>query len=82
MSKVIAICGKGGADKTTLAALLSKAVLEHDDISTLFIDADPTGGLSSALNLPIKATINDLRKQLIAEVQRSDKDSRDILAGC
>ncbi len=47
----IAISGKGGVGKTTLAALLAHIYAEWDR-SVIAIDADPVGGLAEALGFP------------------------------
>jgi CO dehydrogenase maturation factor len=47
----IAISGKGGVGKTALTALLSHIYVERGR-SVIAIDADPAGGLASALGLP------------------------------
>lgn len=47
----IAIAGKGGVGKTTLAALLA-SIYAEDGRSVLAIDADPTACLADALGLP------------------------------
>ncbi|MBI4186959.1 MAG: AAA family ATPase [Chloroflexi bacterium] len=47
----IAISGKGGVGKTTLAALLSRAFAESG-YSVLAIDADPNAGLAATLGFP------------------------------
>ncbi len=65
MRGVISICGKGGVGKTTVSALLSRLIVERGDMKGLAIDADPGGGLSLALDLPIKKTVNDLRKDIV-----------------
>ena len=54
----IAITGKGGVGKTTLAALLSR-IYAHDGRDVIAIDADPAGGLAEALGVP-----RDLVEQL------------------
>ncbi|MDY7076081.1 MAG: ArsA-related P-loop ATPase [Chloroflexota bacterium] len=48
----IAISGKGGVGKTTLAALLAHIYAERDR-NVIAIDADPAGGLAEALGLPL-----------------------------
>jgi CO dehydrogenase maturation factor len=47
----LAITGKGGVGKTTLAALLSHAFVERNQ-KVLAIDADPAAGLASACGVP------------------------------
>ncbi|MGD1996296.1 MAG: AAA family ATPase [Anaerolineae bacterium] len=61
----IAITGKGGVGKTTLAALLAHLYAEQGR-SVIAIDADPAGGLAGALGFP-----SDLADQLtpIAEME-------------
>lgn len=49
----IAISGKGGVGKTTLAALLAHIYAEQGRNITA-IDADPAGGLAQALGLPLE----------------------------
>nr|HID13898.1 carbon monoxide dehydrogenase [Anaerolineae bacterium] len=47
----IAISGKGGVGKTTLAALLAHIYAQRGR-SVIAIDADPAGGLAEALGFP------------------------------
>jgi CO dehydrogenase maturation factor len=47
----LAITGKGGVGKTTLAALLAHVFVERDQ-QVLAIDADPATGLAAACGLP------------------------------
>ena len=47
----IAISGKGGVGKTTLAASLSKAFTKHG-YSVIAIDADPDSNLAATLGFP------------------------------
>ena len=47
----IAITGKGGTGKTTIAGLLAHAFL-HDGYQVLAVDADPDANLASALGIP------------------------------
>jgi CO dehydrogenase maturation factor len=54
----IAISGKGGTGKTTLAALLAQHYADQDR-DVLAVDADPSPCLAGALGLP-----DDLRKKL------------------
>jgi CO dehydrogenase maturation factor len=47
----LAIVGKGGAGKTTLAAALARRLIAHGR-SVVAVDADPDGNLASALGVP------------------------------
>ncbi len=64
----LAISGKGGVGKTTVAALLCRA-LSGMGYSVLAIDADPDANLASALGIPETAPITPLvaMKDLIEE---------------
>ena len=80
MKGVVCICGKGGVGKTTISALLSRLVLERQGIRGLAVDADPGGGLSMALSLPVKKTVNDLRKTVIEAVKTRSSDRMNVAA--
>ncbi len=66
MSYVIAMAGKGGTGKTTLAALIVRIIKEKKLGSILAIDADPNSNLAEALGLEQKETIG----QILDEVGR------------
>jgi len=51
MSQIIAIAGKGGTGKTTLAALIIKALKSRKAGSVLAIDADPNSNLGETLGI-------------------------------
>ena len=67
MTKTIAMAGKGGTGKTTVAALLTRALLQRGQAPVLAIDADPATNLHLALGLPEPATVGDLREGMLAE---------------
>ncbi|HKY83496.1 MAG TPA: AAA family ATPase [Anaerolineales bacterium] len=67
MTKTIALAGKGGTGKTTVAALLTRALLRQGASPVLAIDADPATNLHLALGLPTPATVGDLREGMRAE---------------
>lgn len=64
----IAISGKGGVGKTTLAALLIKYFADQGK-KVLAVDADPDANLALALGIPDPETITPLcqMKELVAE---------------
>jgi len=57
MSQVIAIAGKGGTGKTTIASLIIRALKEADAGSILAIDADPNSNLGQVLGVEALSTI-------------------------
>ena len=72
-TKVIAVAGKGGVGKTSLAAAMVKVLTKkYPDKRILAIDADPAVGLSTALGVEVKETIDDIRKAVVATVEEGD----------
>jgi len=67
MTKMIAVAGKGGTGKTTVAALLTRALLRRGAAPVLAIDADPATNLHLALGLPAPSTVGDLREAMRLE---------------
>lgn len=65
-TKIIAVAGKGGVGKTSLAGVIVKLLVESfPDKKILAIDADPAVGLSTVLNVDVDKTIDDIRKEVI-----------------
>ena len=57
-TQIIAVAGKGGVGKTSLAGVIVKLLVEaHPDKKILAIDADPAVGLSTVLNVEVDKTI-------------------------
>lgn len=72
-STIIAVAGKGGVGKTSLSATIVRCLTEkYKDKKILAIDADPAVGLSTALGIDVKMTIDDIRKEIIAFVDEGD----------
>ena len=69
MTITIALAGKGGTGKTTLAALLIEALLEHVSGPILAIDADPAANLNMALGMPLPSTVGQIREDMSTAAQ-------------
>jgi len=70
MTKTIAIAGKGGTGKTTVAALLIKLLSQKGVV--LAVDADPSTNLNQALGLPLddSKTVGRIREKMTADVSK------------
>lgn len=69
-TKIIALAGKGGVGKTSISAAIVRLLMEKNpDAKILAIDADPAVGLSTALGVEVAATLDDIRKDVIASVE-------------
>lgn len=68
MTRTIAIAGKGGSGKTTVAALLVQYLSRYGTV--LAVDADPSSNLHMALGMPLEATVGDIREEMLEEVKR------------
>ncbi len=62
MAYIIAIAGKGGVGKTTIAALLVRHLKETGG-PVLAVDADPNSNLNTLLGFEYKDTISDIREE-------------------
>jgi CO dehydrogenase maturation factor len=62
MTTTIALAGKGGTGKTTLAALLIRHLIRHRLGNVLAIDADPSSNLHLVLGTPLTRTVGDIRE--------------------
>lgn len=63
MAITIAVSGKGGCGKTTLAAMMIKALIAAGDGPVLAVDADPNACLAMTLGVEALGTISDLREK-------------------
>ncbi|HEY5387080.1 MAG TPA: ArsA-related P-loop ATPase, partial [Thermoleophilia bacterium] len=63
MTTTIAVAGKGGTGKTTLAGLLIRRLAEDQTGPILAIDADPASNLNTVLDLPLEKTVGDVREE-------------------
>lgn len=69
-AKIIAVAGKGGVGKTSISATIVKLLVDkYPDKRILAIDADPAVGLSTALGIDVKMTIDDIRKEIVSTVE-------------
>lgn len=71
MTTTIAVAGKGGTGKTTLAGLLIRYLKEQQPGSILAIDADPSSNLNYILGLALQSTVGDIREEMLQQVQSS-----------
>ena len=76
-TQIIAVAGKGGVGKTSLAGVIVKLLVE----AYLAIDADPAVGLSTVLNVEVDKTIDDIRKEVIKNVEGGDTKTAVELLG-
>jgi CO dehydrogenase maturation factor len=65
MSGRIAIAGKGGVGKSTIAALLVRALHERTGKVVMAVDADPNSNLGEKLGVRVERTIGNLREDLL-----------------
>jgi len=71
MTKTIALAGKGGVGKTTIAGLTIKYLIQNKNGTVLAIDADPSSNLHMVLGLDLEWTIGDIREDMLAQVKES-----------
>lgn len=68
MSFQIALAGKGGTGKTTVAALLIRYLLERAKTPVLAVDADPNANLNEMLGVEVTRTVGEAREEMKTSV--------------
>lgn len=63
MGITIAVSGKGGSGKTTLAAMIIKELITTGHGPVLAVDADPNACLALTLGVEVMGSVSDLREQ-------------------
>jgi len=71
LTTTIALAGKGGTGKTTVAALLIRYLTEERDGAILAIDADPASNLDLVLGVEVEQTVGGIREEMMELVQSS-----------
>lgn len=71
MTITIALAGKGGVGKTTVAAMVIKYLIQAQTGAILAIDADPSSNLNMVLGLELEWTVGDIREDLLVQVKNS-----------
>lgn len=81
-TKILAVAGKGGVGKTSIAATLVRLLTEaYPDKRILAIDADPAVGLSTALGIQAETTVDDLRREVVSAAEQGETKSAVELLG-
>jgi CO dehydrogenase maturation factor len=75
-AQIIAVCGKGGVGKTSISAMIVKILSANQNNKVLAIDADPAVGLASALGIPVRKTVDDIRNDLIRKVKDGTSEDK------
>lgn len=71
MTTTIALAGKGGVGKTTIAGMVIKYLIQSQPGSVLAIDADPSSNLNMVLGLDLEWTVGDIREDMLQQVKSS-----------
>ena len=81
-AKIITVAGKGGVGKTSISATIVRLLVEKfPDKKILAIDADPAVGLSVALGVDVKLTLDDIRMSIVDSVENGEtKEALELLS--
>jgi CO dehydrogenase maturation factor len=71
MTTTIAVTGKGGVGKTTVAAMTIKYLAGRGRGAILAIDADPSSNLNMVLGLDLNWTVGEIREDMLSKVKES-----------
>jgi CO dehydrogenase maturation factor len=75
MTTTIAVAGKGGTGKTTLAGLIVRLLVARDAGPVLAIDADPASNLNDVLDLELDRTVGDIREDTSEKARANQLDA-------
>ena len=80
--RILAVSGKGGVGKTSISACFVRLLAEaYPERRILAIDADPAVGLSTALGVEVRQTLDDIRKGIVASVEDGEpREAIEMLA--
>ena len=81
-AKIITVAGKGGVGKTSICASIVRLMAEnYPDKKILAIDADPAVGLSVALGVDVKLTLDDIRQSIVDSVENGEtREAMELLS--
>ena len=81
-AKIITVAGKGGVGKTSICACIVRLLVEKfPDKKILAIDADPAVGLSVALGVDVKLTLDDIRMSIVDSVENGEtREAMELLS--
>ena len=65
---IIALVGKGGVGKSTIASQIVRRLSETDTV--LAVDADPNSNLCDKLGIEVKGSIGEMRDEIIADPEK------------
>lgn len=68
MPTTIAVTGKGGTGKTTVAALTVRILVDQGLTPVLAVDADPNMNLDAALGVKVAFTVGDVREEGLQKI--------------
>ena len=71
MTTTIALAGKGGVGKTTVAGMIIKYLIQNQPGAVLAIDADPSSNLNMVLGLDLEWTVGEIREGMLKRVKDS-----------
>jgi CO dehydrogenase maturation factor len=71
MTTTIALAGKGGVGKTTIAGMVIKYLAQTQKGAILAIDADPSSNLNMVLGLDLDWTVGDIREDMLEQVKET-----------
>ena len=69
MASIIAVTGKGGVGKSTIAALIIRHLKNVASGAILALDADPDANLATILGVEVESTIGDLREDMLKKIK-------------
>jgi len=67
LGRIIAVAGKGGTGKTTVAALIIRSLQKRGKTPLLAVDADPNANLADSLGIKVKESIGSVLSDFLRD---------------
>ena len=75
----VAVAGKGGTGKTTIAGFLVRYLVDMEKSPVLAIDCDPNTNLNEVLGVTVRETVGSIREKALSEAVSPSMTKQEVI---